>query len=258
MGCAASVPAAKPGDVNLDTAIHTADPNIPFLGQDLLLPTTTSKAKKEMIAREQIFSCTDQDSIAIKQVDGTPFCGLRVNLRPRDTMVLVGDPNTKQPIAIILRELGADAIFTLSPLFKGQAPYPSETYGPDDQPLYVHAVVVRKWRRFEVRFGSEPESAIATPSFTIRSTKKCRTVENRQGVVVAMIERGYERIPYGPGVNAHCISRITTCSGMDPCLVLLLAAICDEQEERRKLSFLEDFFGGDLQASRLLMLSTQT
>jgi hypothetical protein len=143
-----------------------------------------------------------------------------------------------QHLALCLRAFGADTIYTLAPSYTGQAPFAYQKYKGES--LYVYANVERKRQRIEVRLGRDAEEKTKSkslPTFTIRSTKQRRWIQNRNGNVVATVDRMVERIDEGTGHHnfvAYTNSRLTISPGLDPCLVVFIAAMVDEMDARRR------------------------
>jgi uncharacterized protein YxjI len=144
----------------------------------------------------------------------------------RDRMSLLDENN--QPLAVCLRKFDfvkeTFNIYTTKPMFPGQKP--SEIAHENRAQLYTYCTVER------VPFSAVQNVTFAnekSPSFTIHRGDtgifgpKKRFVK-RHGIPAALMEGG----TWGNCRNSYLL---TINPGIDPCLIICLAAICDEMDE---------------------------
>jgi uncharacterized protein YxjI len=216
MGCVESVPIAT----SVLQVSHTVDPSIPILGG-----LSPSNETTELLMSEKTFSWSGDD-FKIKRIDGTPFHNMKIKGKAfamRDQMTLLDADN--KLIAVCLRKfaLGSQIfkIYTPIPLHPGQGKSNQDYNG---QLLYTFAEVVRP--AFSVNHQLTYDNQ-GSPAFTVSVVgffPRRRVVKHR-GVTAAAMEGGTYQTSFG---NSY---KLTICPGIDPCVMICLAAICDKMAE---------------------------
>lgn len=209
MGCTESVPISE---IDLNR-LHVVDPTVPRLGG---LPL--SEKTVEILVPQKIFSKSG-NNVGVKKLDGSSFHAIKVQ-PARMTLLDSGGV----PIAICIRgtteTFVSFKIYTLHPLYDGQEP---STHDYEGKRLYAHAEVA------QASVSSHPQAKLdneTKPSYQVLTTGLFppRKVVKRCGVVAATIHAG----TWGGQPHAN---KISTCPGIDPCLVLCINAICEKMEE---------------------------
>ena len=221
MGCTESLP-----EPNAFEQVHHVDKKIAPLGSSVPGAMPSMQGSTQIIVREKLFSWSG-DTFKIKTKAGLPFHGIMMQGKTfalRDCMTLL-DANGK-PLAVCLRKFEVIGetfkIYRTEPLFAGQKP--SDRRHDNGIPLYTYCKVERvPFSPIQnVTFDNEQ-----SPSYTIHRAgglwPKQRVVK-RYGMPAARMEGG----TWDGSWNSYLL---TINPGIDPCLIICLAAICDEMDE---------------------------
>lgn len=221
MGCTESLPVA-----NSFQEFHKVDH--PSLGSRHGAAPTSDSAT-QIVVREKLFSWSG-DSFNIKTRDGAPFGNdLRIQGKKfalRDQMVLV-DGSTGEPVAVCLRTFEVIGqtfkIYSTRPLYSGQKPSERKY---NQYKLYTFAKVQREPLSTCQRVTLDNEKS---PSYTVHRAGSFwpkKRVVKRHGRTAASMEGG----TWEGNWNSYLI---TVNPGIDACLIICLAAVCDEMDEDR-------------------------
>jgi hypothetical protein len=186
----------------------------------------TDKVKHQLIVKEKLFSWSGDD-FKVKTMIGEPFRGgIKMKGKVwalRDQMTLLD--GSGRPIAVCLRKFDLlrqiFKIYTVHPVYQGQRQSGQQYEG---QALYTYAEVKRVPLSIiqEVKFEGDDGPATMTITRSSFIPKK-RTVFYRRRPA-ALMEGGN----WSGNYNSY---KITIGPGVDPCLIICLAAICDEMDE---------------------------
>jgi hypothetical protein len=223
MGCTESVPEAS--DYRI---VHKADPKIPPLDK----VGGYASNKLELIVKEKIFSFSG-DTFKIKTLQGNLFRnGIQIQGKAfalRDQMALLDGKGDLIAVCYRKFELFGQTfkIYTPDPFFTGQAKS-DRTY--NGQPLYTVASVKREpMSTTQFVYYAAPNDCNNTgpPTYTIHRAGGMwpkKRVVRKSGQTAAFMEGG----SWGSVGNSYLL---VINEGIDPCLILCLAAICDEMDE---------------------------
>ena len=185
-----------------------------------------------MIVKEKLFSWSG-DAFKIKYEDGSVL-GNDLEFKAkmfsiRDELILLNGA-TQEPVCVAksIFTAGFSRIFHIyspKPVYNGQEPS-KQKYNDQDQ--YTYAIVQRDCCSTEqaVHLIKDDNKFAYTIHRSSNWWPKSRTVQ-KDGVTCALMAGGTWEF----NGNSY---KITVCPGIDPCLMIMLCAICDEMDEDQK------------------------
>lgn len=220
MGCIESsvfsVPEPVPVASDFDVA-HEVDPSIPSLGGFSPSP----HQKTELKVPQGLFG-RKGSNFEIKTSRGASFNGIKTqyarirfhskSFSATSAHVILLDAQNA-PIAVCRKGDSTCTIYTPKPLFKGQA---KSGHNYEGMELFTYAKVLLDLHtgKYNVIFDNQ-----SAPSYTTYRVNSKRVVK-REGVTAAMMVSSKK-----PGDRGFY--EVTVCPGIDPCMIVCLAAICD-------------------------------
>lgn len=162
------------------------------------------------------------NSVPIVNVfSGAPFHDLQVRGKVSDNDVVLEEAATKTPVAVVRHNTAKDTfmIYSTRPVYTGQMPADVFKY---NQRLYTFAEVKRRGKVLNVIV--EGQSA---PTYTIHNHKMV-SHPSSQFPMTYVIKKLGEEVAYTRWGEGRSYAVLTVKPGVDPCLMICLAAITEE------------------------------